>query len=172
MLSLLRLERKPKNSSNPFRIRIFLFLSYSFGIETINTFIHSRSSLKNHTRLYLFSDQNGAKTLPGGAVKWGVGRHMTELRGAWKRLGQILLHLQNLFKICDSFCRFLYKSILVRLFCSKIVAIIEQRFIMFPTHLSVNDLGVLAVAMVFGLIVVLLFMFDFVSKRHLRCSLL
>lgn len=34
---------------------------------------------------------------------------------------------------------------------------------MFPSHLSVNDLGVFAVAMVFGLIVVLLFMFDFVS---------
>ena len=50
MLSLLRLERKQKNSSSPFQIRIFLFLSYSFGIETINTFIHSRSSLKNHTR--------------------------------------------------------------------------------------------------------------------------
>ena len=50
ILSLLRLERKQKNSSNPFRIRIFLFLSYSFGIETINTFIHSRSSLENHTR--------------------------------------------------------------------------------------------------------------------------
>ena len=41
MLSLLRLERKQKNSSSPFQIRIFLFLSYSFGIETINTFIHS-----------------------------------------------------------------------------------------------------------------------------------
>ena len=49
MLSLLRLERKQKNSLNPFGICIFLFLSYSFGIETINTFIHSRSSLKNHT---------------------------------------------------------------------------------------------------------------------------
>ena len=50
MLSLLRLGRKQKNSSNPFRIRIFIFLSHSFGIETINTFIHSRSSLENHTR--------------------------------------------------------------------------------------------------------------------------
>ena len=50
MLSLLRLERKQKNSSNPFRIHIFLFLSYSFGIGTINTFIHARSSLENHTR--------------------------------------------------------------------------------------------------------------------------
>ena len=28
-------------------IRIFLFLTYLFGIETIKTFIHSRSSLKN-----------------------------------------------------------------------------------------------------------------------------
>ena len=29
---------------------IFVSYSYSFGIETIKTFIHSRSSLKNHTR--------------------------------------------------------------------------------------------------------------------------
>ena len=42
-----------KNSSIPFRIRIFLFLSYSFKIETINTFIVSISisSLENITRL-------------------------------------------------------------------------------------------------------------------------
>ena len=44
------LERKQTNSSNPFRIRTFLFFSYSFGIETINTFIHFRSSPENHTR--------------------------------------------------------------------------------------------------------------------------
>ena len=74
-LSLLRLERKQKNSSNPFRIRILLFLSYSFAIETMNTFIHSRNSLKNYIRfqtkmgkVYTRSDQNGAKTLPDGAA--------------------------------------------------------------------------------------------------------
>ena len=50
MSSLLRLERKQKICSNAFRIRIFPFRSSSFGIETINTFIHSRSSLENHTR--------------------------------------------------------------------------------------------------------------------------
>ena len=50
MLSLLKLVRKQNISSNAFRIRIFLFLSYSFGIETINTFIRSRSSLEKHTR--------------------------------------------------------------------------------------------------------------------------
>ena len=50
MSSLLRLERKQKNSANPLKIRTFLFLSYSFGIETINTFVHSRSrSLENQT---------------------------------------------------------------------------------------------------------------------------
>ena len=38
-LSLLRLEHKQKCSSNPFQMCIFLFLSYLFGIETINTFI-------------------------------------------------------------------------------------------------------------------------------------
>ena len=47
---IIRLGRKHKNYSNPFRICIFLFLSYSFGIETIKMFIHSRSSLENHTR--------------------------------------------------------------------------------------------------------------------------
>ena len=39
MLSLRRLEDKQKKISNLFRIRIILFLSYSFGIETINTSI-------------------------------------------------------------------------------------------------------------------------------------
>ena len=48
--SFFRLERKQKISSNAFRIRIFLLHSYSFGTETINTFIHSRSSLEIHTR--------------------------------------------------------------------------------------------------------------------------
>ena len=50
MSSLLRLDRKQKNSSTLFRIRIVFLLSYSFGIETINTFIHSRCSLENHTQ--------------------------------------------------------------------------------------------------------------------------
>ena len=48
--------REPKiNSSNALRIRIFLFRSYSFGIEPINTFIHSRSS---------------SKTIPDSRPKW------------------------------------------------------------------------------------------------------
>ena len=84
-LSLLRLERKQKNSSNPFRIRILLFLSYSLAIETMNTFIHSRNSLKNYIRfqtkmtkmgkeytrfqtkmrkVYTRSDQNGQSVYP------------------------------------------------------------------------------------------------------------
>ena len=57
MLSLLRLEHKQKSSSKPFRIRIFLFLSYSFGIETINRFIHSGSSLENNTRFQTKMDK-------------------------------------------------------------------------------------------------------------------
>ena len=48
--SLLRLERKQKSSSNVFWIRIFLFRSYSFGIEKITPFVNSCSSLENHTR--------------------------------------------------------------------------------------------------------------------------
>ena len=79
MLSLLRLECKQKNYSNPSRIRIFLFLSYSFGIETVNTFIHYVVPLKpypisdqNGQSLDSFSDQNGAKTLPNGAAHTSV----------------------------------------------------------------------------------------------------
>ena len=52
MSSLLRLERKQKISSNAFRIRLFPLCYYSFGIEMINTFIHSRSSLENYTRCH------------------------------------------------------------------------------------------------------------------------
>ena len=44
-----------KNFFKCIRIRIFLFLSYSFGNETINKFIHSRSSLK---------------TIPDSRPKW------------------------------------------------------------------------------------------------------
>ena len=77
---LLILKRKQKISSNAFRIGTFLFRSCSFGIETINTFIRSRSSFENHTRfhtpgqsLYPFSDPNGANpTLWGGTYQHGL----------------------------------------------------------------------------------------------------
>ena len=59
------------NYSDPFEIRIFLFLSYSLGIETINTFIHTvvpsktiRDSRPKWAKCIPVSDQNGAKTLP------------------------------------------------------------------------------------------------------------
>ena len=43
---VLQTEIMLKNSHNSF----FFFFFHSFGIETINTFLHSRSSLENHTR--------------------------------------------------------------------------------------------------------------------------
>ena len=46
-----QIRAQTKNFSNAFRIRIFLFRSYSFGVETITSFIRSRSSLENHTRI-------------------------------------------------------------------------------------------------------------------------
>ena len=75
-LSLLRFGRKHKNYSNLFRIRIFHFLSYSFGIETIKMFVHSRSYPENHTRfqtkkgkLYIrFQTKIAQKPLPDGAA--------------------------------------------------------------------------------------------------------
>ena len=51
----LPVRAQTKNYSNPFRIRIFLFLAYSFGIETINTFIHSVVP---------------SKTIPDSRPKW------------------------------------------------------------------------------------------------------
>ena len=53
---------------------LFLFLSYSFGIETIKTFIHSRNSLENHTRFQTkmgkvyprFHTKTGQKPYPTG----------------------------------------------------------------------------------------------------------
>ena len=58
-------------------IRTFLLRSYSFGIATINMFIHSRSSLVNHTRFQtkignrrcipVFTPKR-PKTLPVGAA--------------------------------------------------------------------------------------------------------
>ena len=92
MLSLLRLERKQTNSSNPFRIRIFLFLSYSFGIETINTFIHSTVPWKTITRIqtkmskvYTRFRTKTAQEPPGGysiypwVGRWGAASHTLTL---------------------------------------------------------------------------------------------
>ena len=42
MLPLLRFERQPKHFLKLCRIRILLFLFYSFGIESTNTFMLSR----------------------------------------------------------------------------------------------------------------------------------
>ena len=59
-------SQKQNNSSNPIRIPKFLFLSYSFGIETTNTFIHFRKCPRR--KPYPFSDQNSTKTLPDGVA--------------------------------------------------------------------------------------------------------
>ena len=55
MLSLLTLERKQTNSSNSFRIRIFFFLSYSFGMEAID---------------FSYILVVPSKTIPDSRLKW------------------------------------------------------------------------------------------------------
>ena len=67
--SLLRLERQQKRFLKiHFELAHFsFFLIHSELIRWINTFIHTRSFLENHTiSVYPCSDQNGAKTLRGG----------------------------------------------------------------------------------------------------------
>ena len=66
MLSLLRLARKQTNSSNPFRIRTFFFLSCSFETETINIRSYTPvGSLENHTR---FQTKTAQKPYTDGAA--------------------------------------------------------------------------------------------------------
>ena len=64
------LEHKQKKFSKSSRIRILLFLFYLFGIKTINTLIHSCSSLENHTRFQ--ARPKWAKCIPCGTYlgKW------------------------------------------------------------------------------------------------------
>ena len=67
-----------KKIFKPFRIRIFLFLSYSFGIEAINTSIRYRSSLEHHTRYQTkmgkvytrFQTKTAQKPCPKGQHKY------------------------------------------------------------------------------------------------------
>ena len=118
MLSLLRLECKQKNYSNPSRIRIFLFLSYSFGIETVNTFIHYVVPLKpypisdqNGQSLDSFSDQNGAKTLPNGAAHTSVyglykGVPPPPSPRAWKTNPKSKRHIKKLIWLCCVILRY------------------------------------------------------------------
>ena len=58
MLSLLRLEHQQKDFLKS-TLNLHITLSFLFGIEMTNTFMHS---LKNHT------EQNGTKTIPFGAA--------------------------------------------------------------------------------------------------------
>ena len=77
MSSLLRLERQQKDFLKPIMNSHIIPFSYSFGIETTNTFIHSRSFLENHTRfetkmgkVYIcFRTETAQKPYP-------LGRHM------------------------------------------------------------------------------------------------
>ena len=79
MSSFLKLERKENNSSNAFQIRIFLFRSYSFGIESIITFIRFRT-FENytlfHTKMGEVYTRVGPKTVHFGAAH----SHMTFIR--------------------------------------------------------------------------------------------
>ena len=108
MLALLSLERKQNYSSNPIRIRKFLFLSYSFGIETINTFIHFRKCPRR--KPYPFSDQNSTKTLPDGVahtcILAYIGEYPPGLEG-WRFEKEDNMHLS--FQIS---CRFFKDMVL------------------------------------------------------------
>ena len=58
------LERFARWTKKKDRLLLVYILSYSFGIETTNTFVHSWRSLENQTRF----QTSGAKTLRVGAA--------------------------------------------------------------------------------------------------------
>ena len=79
LVFLLRLEQQQKKvSGNTFRIRIFLFLSYSFGIVTINTFIHSVVP---------------SKTIPDSRPKWAKSIYTLFLGLTCANSGKIILRI-------------------------------------------------------------------------------
>ena len=62
---------------NDFLIRTFLFLSYSFGVERINTFKHSRCPLENHTRFQTKMDKVYTRFQTKTAQKpYSLGQHI------------------------------------------------------------------------------------------------
>ena len=75
IITLIRAQKK--NSSSPFRFRMFLFLTYSFGIERINTFINCRSFLENHTRPQTKMGKVNTRFLTKTEQKpYSMGRHI------------------------------------------------------------------------------------------------
>ena len=79
----LSLERK-QNKSNPVRI---LFLSYLFGIETLNAFIYSRSSPENHTRFQ--TKVSKMYTIHPFYFIKVVGRFFPKFDAIWQKLYQL-----------------------------------------------------------------------------------
>ena len=108
MSSLIRLECQQKDFlKSILRSVTLLFLFYSFGIETTNTFMNSCSSPENQTRFqtkmskfYTRSDQYGTKTIPLGAAHSYMAHmreyspHPSGLKATWKWSIHKALHIR------------------------------------------------------------------------------
>ena len=114
MSSFLGLERKQKNSSNAFWIRIFLLLYYSTGIETITTFTHSGSSLeiiphsrpKRAKRIPVFRPKRPKNhTLWGGTYLHGLYEGSPPLPGNYSLVFSLFLRVITYKGLrLDGFC--------------------------------------------------------------------
>ena len=87
-----------KKNRNQFLIRMFLFLSYSFGIEIINSFLNSsRRSLENHTRFQTKMGKVCTRLQTETAQKpYPLGRHVPSMRASspiWASLARTRLPL-------------------------------------------------------------------------------
>ena len=103
---------------------MFLLLSYSFGIETINKFIHPRSSLENNTRFQakmgrvrnrlvankvhtLFRAKTEPKpTLLGGPYLYGLYRECPPGEGG----GELATYFNNKQRTILQFCHLLCRK--------------------------------------------------------------
>ena len=76
-MSLLRLESQQQRCLKTHLNEYFSSLSYSLGIETINTFIRARSVLENHTRFQTKMEKVYARFQTKKAQKlYPLGRHI------------------------------------------------------------------------------------------------
>ena len=111
--AILRLERKQRKIFKSSRIRTILFLFYLCGIETINTLIHSCSSLENHTRFQ--ARPKWAKCIPCGTY---LGQWLKGVSPPGTGAELLTNKLLNLFRVYLFIFKFINYLLFIHLFLS------------------------------------------------------
>ena len=107
IITQLQEHQKKRFTKNLFRICILLFLSYSFGIETISTYMPSLSSLENHTRSIPVFRPNRRKhpTLRGDTFLYDS--YMAYIRGDPRHK-----YRSFFFLVCSSYTTYTHRELI------------------------------------------------------------